>query len=42
MAAARAAVEVGQHQGGLQLLDMVRDSGDQDQELGRGHECLCW
>ena len=34
MSAARAAVEAGQHQWGLQLLDMVRDSGDQqgDQE----------
>ena len=31
MSAARAAVEVGQHQWGLQLLDMVRDSGDQEE-----------
>ena len=30
MSAARAAVEVGQHQWGLQLLDMVLDSGDQE------------
>ena len=36
MSAARAAVEAGQHQWGLQLLDMLRDSGDQegDQEEG--------
>ena len=36
MSAARAAVEAGQHQWGLQLLDMVLDSGDQegDQEEG--------
>ena len=32
MSAARAAVEAGQHQWGLQLLDMVRDSGDQEQD----------
>ena len=31
MSAARAAVEAGQHQWGLQLLDMVRDSGDQEE-----------
>ena len=41
MSAARAAVEAGQHQWGLQLLDMVLDSGDQegDQEEGdqEGH-----
>ena len=30
MSAARAAVEAGQHQWGLQLLDMVLDSGDQE------------
>ena len=36
MSAARAAVEAGQHQWGLQLLDMLRDSGHQegDQEEG--------
>ena len=42
MSAARAAVEAGQHQWGLQLLDMVLDSGDQegDQEEGdqEGHQ----
>ena len=32
MSAARAAVEAGQHQWGLQLLDMVLDSGDQQGE----------
>ena len=31
MSAARAAVEAGQHQWGLQLLDMVLDSADQEE-----------
>ena len=38
MSAARAAVEAGQHQWGLQLLDMVRDSGDQEDQQGEGEQ----
>ena len=42
MSAARAAVEAGQHQWGLQLLDMVRDSGDQEEgdQEGDGEELV--
>ena len=39
MSAARAAVEAGQHQWGLQLLDMVRDSGDQEEDLHQPKPC---
>ena len=38
MSAARAAVEAGQHQWGLQLLDMVLDSGDQEEGDQEGHQ----